>query len=185
MPRSDWLNPNSKKALMVFNILKRSFLGFLLAAVGWATVEAAELLPRDAIEVLRGDLKANRKAVIAENMQLTEQESEAFWPLYRSYRADVDKVTDHMVELVLEYADLYTNVPEQKASEMLGQYTRMEADLLEVKHKYLKKFEKVLPPSNVFRFAQLDNRYDLATRVQMATSIPLMSTSPPQAGDKH
>ncbi len=43
--------------------------------------------PRDAIELLRSDLKADRKAFIAENMAFTPQESEAFWPVYRSYRA--------------------------------------------------------------------------------------------------
>ncbi len=131
-------------------------------------------VPRTAVEVLRGDLKADRKAVIAEAMQFTEQESQAFWPLYDSYRAEVEKVSDRIVKLVFEYTDLYPNVPERKASEMLDQYTRLEGDLLTLKRKYLKKFEKVLPPSKVFRFAQVDNRYDLATRIALAAWIPII-----------
>jgi len=157
-----------------------------MAVLCATTLLAADLAPRDAIEVLRADVKADRKAMIAEGMQLTETESQAFWPLYRNYRAEVDHIADRLVEMILEYADLYPNVPEKKASEMLDQYTRMESDLLGVKEKYLKKFQKILPPSKVFRFAQLDNRFDLATRVQMATAIPLMSTAQTQAtGDRH
>ncbi len=150
----------------------------LAALVTTASVAAPTLVcaqnPRDALEVLRADLKADRKAVIAQEMSFTEQESQAFWPLYRNYRAEVDKVTDRLVKLVLEYVDLYPNLPEQKATEMLDQYTKIEADLLSVKRKHLKKFGKVLPASKVLRFAQLDNRFDLATRVGLATSIPLL-----------
>jgi hypothetical protein len=145
----------------------------------------ADVVPRDAIEVLRADLKANRKAVIAQEMHLTDRESEEFWPIYNSYRGEVDKVTDRLVELILEYSDLYPNVPEEKASEMLKQLGELESQLLGIKRKYFKKLEKVLPPSKVFRFAQLDNRYDLATRVEMAASIPLMGTPQTQtSGEK-
>lgn len=145
-------------------------LGVWLAGADLAAAQNS----RDALETLRSDLKADRKAAIAEAMNLTDQESAAFWPVYASYRSDVDKVTDRIVVLVLEYADIYPNVPEKKASEMLGQYTRIEADLLKIKRKYLKKLGKVLPPSKVFRFAQLDNRYDLGTRVGLAAAIPVL-----------
>jgi len=131
-------------------------------------------VPHDAVESLRSDLKADRQVLIAQNMKLTDRESEAFWPLYREYRSEMDKVTDRIVELLFEYADLYPNVPEQKAGELLTQYLKMEEDLLAVKRKYLKKLQKVLPSSKVFRFAQLDSRFDLGTRVALAARMALM-----------
>ncbi len=129
---------------------------------------------RDVVESLRGDLKADRKAVIAEEMKFTDQESEAFWPIYRSYRAEVEKVTDRIVKLVFEYADLYPEVPDPKANEMLREYAKVEADLLAVKRKYFKKMGKVLPAAKVFRFAQLDNRFDLGTRLALAVWLPML-----------
>lgn len=166
---------------------KKIVAGFLSTTTLCAMAAfAADTAPRDVIEVLRADLKANRKAIVAEQMQLTEKESEAFWPIYRDYRAEVEKASDRIAELILEYADLYPNVPEKKASEMLKQYAKTEAELLSVKRKYFKKLEKVLPPSKVFRFAQVDNRYDLATRVGIASSIPLMNAPQAQApSDQH
>ena len=145
-------------------------LGALLVVA--APVEAQTA--HDGIECLRADLKADRNTVIAREMSFTPQESEAFWPIYRSYRADVDKVTDRLVELVLEYADLYPNVPDQKAAQMLKTYAKLEADLLGVKRKYLKKMGKVLPAAKVLRFAQLDNRFDLGMRVALAGSLPML-----------
>jgi len=133
---------------------------------------------RDGIESLRADLKADRKVLIAQAMQFSPKESDAFWPIYRDYRAEVEKATDKIVELVLQYADLYPNVPEQKAAEMLKEDLKFEEDLLGIKRKYLKKLGKVLPASKVFRFAQLDYRLDLGTRVALAASIPVMGTKP-------
>jgi hypothetical protein len=163
--------------------MKRTiFQQYLLAALGlsiWivAPCTVTAQTPRDAVETMRADLKADRKAVIGQELQMSAEESEAFWPIYATYRAEVDKSTDRVVELVLEYADLYPNVPEKKAAEMLDQYLKIETELLKVKRKYLKKLGKVLPAAKVFRFAQLDNRYDLGTRVGMAASIPMLPAS--------
>ncbi len=151
-------------------------LGIWLAATSFAGAQST----RDSIEVIRADLKADRNALMAEAMNLTEAESQAFWPLYHSYRAEVEKATDQLVKLILEYADVYPNVPETKASEMLKQYTKVEADVLSIKRKYLKKLEKVMPASKVFRFAQLDNRFDLGTRLSLAASIPVLPARPLQ-----
>ena len=67
-------------------------------------------------------------------MQLTESESTGFWPLYRQYRAEQEKVGDGLVKLVLEYADLYPNVPEDRARLLLKDYTALEKKLADIGH---------------------------------------------------
>ena len=107
-------------------------------------------------------------------MQLTEAEGNAFWPLYRDYRAEMEKLGDGIVKLVLEYADAYPNVPEDRAEKLLKDYLALEKDLVSVRAKHLNKMAKVLPKSKVLRFAQLENRLDLAMRLQMASAVPLV-----------
>lgn len=167
----------------------RNFAQVLIVAVcvwvgptGQGSVSAQDA--RNAVESLRSDLKADRNAVIAQEMSFTPQEGEAFWPIYRSYRAEVEKVSDRLVNLVFEYADLYPSVPDAKAAEMLKTYTKVETDLLSVKKKYLKKMGKVLPASKVLLFAQLDNRLDLGMRVALAASLPIVPTTQAQAGSQ-
>ena len=163
---------------MKFQKFKASFATVIFAAaIAWAAPAlASEPLRRDGLESLRSDVKANRTAVIAQEMQFTQHESDEFWPIYRAYRSEVDKATDQVVELVLEYTDQYPGIPEEKAREMLEQYLKVEAQLVKLKEKYLKKIGKVIPATKVFRFAQLDNRLDLATRVGMASAIPILGT---------
>ena len=145
-----------------------------IAAICAIPVSAAEVAARNAVETLRADVRANRTAMVAEQMQLTQQESDHFWPMYRDYRAEVDNTTDEIVKLVLEYSDVYPNVSEDKAREMLERYRKAEAQLFKIKGKYLKSFGKVLPATKVFRFAQLDNRYDLGVRVGIAAAVPIL-----------
>lgn len=131
----------------------------------------------DAAEVARSTIKADRKVVIAENLRLTETEGKAFWPLYRNYRFEIEKANDDVVKLVLEYADLYPNVPEDRAKAMLSKYTSLEKRLVDIRAKHLKKIGKVLPATKTMRFAQLENRLDLAMRMSLATSIPLVPST--------
>ena len=41
------------------------------------------------IELTRAEIQKSRQAIIAHAMDLTEEESLAFWPAYRDYRLDV------------------------------------------------------------------------------------------------
>ena len=128
----------------------------------------------DEIEVLRSSIKVDRKVIIAEGLQLTEAESATFWPLYRQYRAEMDKCADGIIELVLEYADLYPNVPEDRAKKLLKDYSVLEAKYDSRRAWYFKKFAKTLPAVKAMRFVQLENRLDLAVRLQLASVIPLV-----------
>jgi hypothetical protein len=160
-------------------------LGIASLALCWtALIGAAEQNARDALETLRSDLKANRTAMIAQELQLSQQESNEFWPIYRAYRSEVEKTTDNIVKLILQYADEYPNVSDEKAKEMLQEYLKTEGQLLKIKEKYFKSLGKVLPATKVFRFAQLDNRYDLGIRVGMATSIPILGSTHAEPASK-
>src|SRR5580658_1221505 len=92
--------------------------GILIGAAG----EAPAQTDQDLIEVARSALKTDRQAVVVATMELTDEESKDFWPLYREYRFEMDKVNDGLMKLVLDYAKLYPSVPDDRAKEMLEQY---------------------------------------------------------------
>ncbi len=155
-----------------FKILAALVATITFAAANRSTAETVV----DAAEVARSTIKADRKVVIAENLNLTEAEGKAFWPLYRDYRVEIEKANDAVVILVLEYADLHPNVSEDRAKEMLKKYSALEKRLVDLRAKHLKKIGKVLPATKTLRFAQLENRLDLTVRLGLAASIPLMPT---------
>jgi hypothetical protein len=152
-------------------------LTLTLASLGPVSSEAAESFT-DTMAKARATYRADREVFLAESMQLTESESAAFWPLYRSYRADMDALGDELVKLVLEYVDVYPNVPEDRAEQLLEGYTKLESKLAKKREWYWKRARKALPAAKVLRWAQLEGRMDLVLRVQLASAIPLMPGTP-------
>jgi len=144
--------------------------GLLTVLHGKAAAQADE----DAIAVARSVIKADRQAVVKDTLQLTEAESGKFWPLYHQYRAEMDKVGDGLEKLVRDYAGYYPNVPEDRARKMLKDLNDLEKKQVATRATFLKKFSKVLPPAKNLRFAQVENRLDLALRLELAAAIPLV-----------
>ena len=54
----------------------------------------------DYLEVTRGVLKTEKKAAIADVMQLTEEESTTFWPLYNEYNEKMYVVNTRLYDLI-------------------------------------------------------------------------------------
>jgi hypothetical protein len=137
-------------------------------------VEAPAQTPQDLIEVARSTVNVDRQAVVISTMQLTEAEGKNFWPLYHEYRFEMEKITDELMALVLEYSKVYPNVPEDSAREWLKEYTGLQQKQVEKRTAYFKKFSKILPAAKALRFAQVETRLDLLFQLQLAAKVPLV-----------
>jgi hypothetical protein len=142
----------------------------LVVSVGSALAQSDQ----DLIEVARGAIRANRQAVVVAAMDLTPAESEKFWPLYRDYRLEMDKVSDGLVKLVLEYAKVYPNVPDERAKQWLEDYTQLQRRQVSKRTTYLKRFGRILPAPKALRLAQVETRLDLLGQLQLAAVVPLV-----------
>lgn len=148
----------------------------LLVVICFMLLSAANLSGQtieDEIRETRETLAAQRKQTIAGNMQLSGRESRAFWPLYRKYRRDMDKVIDRMVNLIVDYAEHHRNLSERKAGDLLDDYLSIEEARLKLRKRYVREFKKILPITKVARFFQLENKMDALNNMDMAKKIPL------------
>lgn len=142
-----------------------------MAAPGW---KGNAQTPEADIQSARGELSIHRKAAVAEAIQITEQEGKAFWPLYEQYRAEVDKLGDGLITLIKDYAEMYPNVPDDRARAMLNQLGTLEKQRVETRISHLRKFQDVISPAKTLRFAQVETRFDLELRKAMASAVPLV-----------
>ncbi len=149
-------------------------LSTTLAVVAFSVARLVADDVSNAMDAVRGTVQAERLAVVAETLQLTTAEAPAFWPLYRRYRAGQEKIGDDLLRLVREYADAYPNVPEDRARRWLRDYLALEKKLADQRAQHLKKFIKILSAERTLRFAQVENRLDLALRQRLADALPLV-----------
>ena len=144
---------------------------FLLGGVGQAqeiSVEAWEELRSLQKEIVEG-----RDAIVKANLSLTEAEAKAFWPVYNDYRAEMEKVNDRKVTLISDFAQNFGKLSDEKSNALLKESFAIQEAAIKVKEKYIKRFDKVLPPRMVTRFYQIDNKFDAVVNVRLAENIPL------------
>lgn len=126
------------------------------------------------IQQLQADLKADRQAVVATNLPLTEGEAKGFWPIYKEYRSEVEKLGDRFAKLVVAYAANIDTMTDTKAEAFFNEHLAIERDRLALKEKYVPRVRKVLPPTKAARFFQIENKIDSIINVSLASEIPLV-----------
>jgi hypothetical protein len=128
------------------------------------------------MEILKEKLKADKKLLIAGNMELSDAEAKQFWPIYDSYQKELDGINKHLGQTVKEYADAFNkgNVPNETAKKLLGEALSVEEQEVKLKRTYAEKLEKVLPATKVARYIQMENKIRSLIRFELAQQIPLV-----------
>jgi uncharacterized membrane-anchored protein YhcB (DUF1043 family) len=136
-------------------------------------VAVAQDKPADNMDVLREKLRADKKVVVAEVLQLTEGEAKAFWPVYNAYQSDMVAHYDRLLKLIDTYAKSYDSMTDETATSLLKQYLGLERDHVAILTAYLPRFQKVLPPKKVARLYQVENKARALVNYELARGIPL------------
>ena len=125
------------------------------------------------IEVLKSDLKTNKKAVIIQVMQFTDQQSEVFWPIYNDFEHELDKLSNKRIANIKDFAANYDSLSDQKADELIKNSFDFQEDRLNLNEKYYKKFSEALSPIVAAKFMQLENQIQLVLDISIAANLPL------------
>jgi hypothetical protein len=154
-------------------------LGLLMSAPAAVSAQASsDQVSRKVTEDLnltREIIQIKRKAIVALNMELTDDESTAFWPVYDEYWVEMKKLGDREVALISDFAKnyVYESMTNQKAKEMHQEWMSIKKHTVKLQEKYAKKFRKVLPEKKVLRYFQIENKLDLIIDSEVSTAIPL------------
>ena len=151
----------------------RTILGTLIAGVLLASPVLAQNVT-DAVELTRSVIQTDRKLIVTNALQMTEAESQAFWPVYNEYWLEMNKVLDKRAKLILDYAGHYGTTTDAQAETLLNDYFKMADERLKLQKKYIKKFKKALPAAKVARYYQVENKLDAIINLELAAEIPLI-----------
>ena len=141
-----------------------------------ADAQAGPINDRD-VEMLRANLRATRKQIMAENMTLTADEATKFWPIFDQYRREAIKPNDERWAVIKEYAANYTTMTDAQAQNDMERSTAVDQQLLALRMKYVPIFEKVISAKKTALWYQIDRRIDLLINLQLSARIPMIDTS--------
>ena len=124
------------------------------------------------IAMARANMRADRTTLITTGMNFTDKEGAAFWPIYQQYEYERSKLDDRRAAVIKQYTLKYPNLTDAEAKSMAEEMFDCESRLAELKKKYYKKFNKVLPALTVAKFFQLERRVDLLMDMNVEYSLP-------------
>ena len=154
--------------------LAASLACMLSSAIAYAADTGAADAPQAQPGVLLDTIRANRKALVAVNLELSPAEADKFWPLYDRYQKEISAIGDRVVSIVEEYTATFRDLSNDKALQLMESYLAAEAERIQVRRTYLAEFKKILPGRTVARFYQIENKMDAVLRYDLAATIPVV-----------
>ena len=124
--------------------------------------------------VLRKKIMMDQKRlIIMDNMELTEAEGQAFWPVYEKHQEELFQVNQRGAKLILAYAAAYQTLTDEQAVKLIDEYYDIQDDRLAVMKKMASDVGKVLPGKKAFRYMQVESKLSAIGRYELAKAIPL------------
>lgn len=151
-----------------------TILGMVMAMVVPAISQEK---PADNMQIVLEKIRADKKLLIAESMQLTEAEAKSFWPVYDQYQDELFLLRARTAKLIKDYSDAHQKMSNDTAKKLLDELMSIEALGPKLRQTYLPKFRKVLPETKVVRYYQIENKINAALMYEIAANIPLMKTA--------
>jgi len=143
-----------------------------LSAVAVITPWAADA--QDDLQAASEIIRQQKKNYLANMMELTPQEKEAFWSVYDQYESGLSKLRSKRIELAVNFLQNHASLSDAEAIDMLNQKLALDAADLKFKQSYVAKFMQVLPGRKVVRFYQAENRFDTAATAELYRNIPVI-----------
>ena len=126
------------------------------------------------LELLRRDLRSEKKQLIALNVTLTDAEATKFWPVYDQYVAEMAKHNDEFYGLIKEYAANQKTLTDEQATSLISRWADVQVKQAQTRQKYIPLVDKVIPGRKAALFFQIDRRLYALMDLQVASQIPLL-----------
>ena len=144
----------------------------LLSFGSWSAI--AQPISTESMDIVREKLRADKKFFISQNMELTEAEGKAFWPVYEQYQPELMKLGEKKLHLIKKFSDNFETMSDEKAKELLNEYLAIDTTRHKVRLQFLPKFREVLSQKKVTRYYQLEQKAFAAANYELAANIPLL-----------
>lgn len=162
----------------------RIFFSCLVLTIAFTAASTAAFAQRETatgveverdLDLLRRDLRAEKKQLIALNVSLTETEATKFWPVYDEYAGEMAKINDEFYAVIKDYAANQKTLTDAQASSMINRWADIQVRQAQTRQKYIPIIEKVIPARKAALFFQVDRRLYALMDLQVASQIPLIA----------
>jgi len=128
------------------------------------------------MQILRDKIKADKKLVVAANMNLSDAQAKKFWPIYDAYQKDLESINKRVAKLILDYAEADSKgaMSNELATKLIKESIAIEQAEAAARKKLAGKLTQALPGKVAARYLQIESKIRAAIRYELAAEIPLI-----------
>lgn len=151
-------------------------VGTLLFAMPVLAQDKASTSSDTNLDILIRKIIADKKLLVAGNMDLTDVEGKNFWPLYDAYQKELEQLNQRLGKTIKEYADAFNKgpIPNDMAKKLLDEVLAVEEAEAKVKRTYADKIGEVLSETKTARYIQIETKIRSILKAELARNIPLI-----------
>ncbi|NME70101.1 hypothetical protein [Flammeovirga aprica] len=126
-------------------------------------------------ETIKTLIKAEKRGVLKENMNLSEAEAEEFWPVYDKYEYEQSQLLNEQYALLKEYAESFETLDEKRTEELMNASFKLNKKEISLNQKYFKAMKKVVSTQTAARFVQIMGQLNTVIDLSMTQELPLVN----------
>lgn len=125
------------------------------------------------LEMLRNDIRSQKKQLMAQNLRLSDEDATKFWPIYDQYTAELVKINNKKYATIQKYADEFGTLTDDQALSLIKQWLDVDTAVSQLRIKYLPIVSKAIGGKKAATWAQLDRRIQSMIDLQLGSRLPL------------
>lgn len=140
------------------------------APLAFAQGSAADMTD---MQALRAAVKADKRALVASTLALTDAEAKKFWPIYDTYQRSLQLANRERVLAVEDYVGFDRPMTDAFAKQLSRDVLGADDIEMRARRTLYGKVMKALPPKKAFRYLQLESKIRAVQAYDIASTIPL------------
>lgn len=115
-----------------------------------------------------------KKAIVADNMNLTDLENPVFWAAYDKYEEARKELGRERVEILKQYAEDYGTIKDEEAKDLINRGIANNIAIQKLVKKTFKSMAKSISPLKAAKFVQMENYFLTTIQMYILESIPFV-----------
>jgi hypothetical protein len=115
-----------------------------------------------------------KRALVEQYMALSEQEAQAFWPVFQKYEDERRAITRDRLKLINEYLEKFGKVTDTELDAMVKRRLKVDSSMTKLHSKYYSQFKKATSTATAAKFLQLDDYIQTTLFLALLDGLPFL-----------
>jgi hypothetical protein len=129
---------------------------------------------KEEIDLMQASFGMDKKAIVANFVNLSDNQKDAFWKLYDEYETQRKELGKQRIDLLKQYAEEYKNMTSEQADAWTKKVMELQKKTDNLITTYYVKVKAISDGTVATQFYQIENYILTSIRMQLLEAIPFV-----------